>query len=53
MAELERIADQVEDPQTSFDDIRGLVERSQKLVDGCRKYLRTVRETLEEDANDL
>ena len=53
VAELERIADQVEDPQTSFDDLRGLVERSQKLVDGCRKYLRTVRETLEEDAKDL
>jgi DNA mismatch repair protein MutS len=53
VAELERIADQVEDPQTSFDDIRGLVERSQKLVDGCRKYLLTVRETLEEDAKDL
>ena len=53
MAELERIADQVEDPQTSFDDIRGLVERSHKLVDECRKYLRTVRETLEDDAKDL
>ena len=53
VAELERIADKVEDPKTSFDDIKGLIERSQKLVDGCGKYLRTVRETLEEDAKEL
>jgi len=47
-AELERIAAKIEDPQTSLDDIGALVKRSQELVDRCRKYLRTVRESIEE-----
>ncbi len=47
MAELEEIARKVEDPKTSLDDIGGLVARSKELVTACRNYLRTVRESIE------
>ncbi|MBQ1619342.1 MAG: exodeoxyribonuclease VII small subunit [Bacteroidales bacterium] len=47
MAELERIAARVEDPQTSLDDIGALVKRSKELISQCREYLRTVRESIE------
>ncbi|MBQ8021893.1 MAG: exodeoxyribonuclease VII small subunit [Bacteroidales bacterium] len=47
MAELEEIARKVEDPKTSLDDIGGLVARSKELVAACRNYLRTVRESIE------
>lgn len=45
--ELEKIAAKVEDSKTSLDDIGALVERSHELVEGCRRYLRSVRETIE------
>lgn len=46
MAELEKIAAKVEDPDTSLDDIGELVKRSRDLVAKCREYLRTVRESV-------
>ena len=49
MAELEGIAAKVEDPKTSLDDIGALVSRSKKLIEQCRNYLRSVRESIEED----
>ena len=52
MAELEAIARKVEDPQTSLDDIGGLVGRSKELVKGCRTYLRTVRESIENEEEE-
>lgn len=44
MAELEQIAAKVEDPSTALDDIDKLIKRSAELVDACRNYLRTTRE---------
>ena len=51
MAELEEIAAKVEDPKTSLDDIGALVSRSKKLIEQCRNYLRSVRESIEEEAD--
>lgn len=50
MAELEGIAVKVEDPKTSLDDIGALVSRSKTLIEKCRNYLRSVRESIEEEA---
>ena len=47
MAELEQIAAKVEDPSTGLDDIDKYIKRSEELIDGCRKYLRTAREKIE------
>ena len=44
---LEKIAALVEDPATPLDDIASLVKESRSLIDGCRKYLRSVRESIE------
>jgi len=55
MAELEEIARKVENPDTSLDDIGGLVKRSGELVKACREYLRKVRDDIakqEEDENE-
>lgn len=49
MAELEKIAAKVEDPDTSLDDIGALVKKSKDLVSQCREYLRTVRESVNDD----
>ncbi len=50
MAELEEIAVKVEDPKTSLEDIGALVSRSKTLIEQCRNYLRSVRESIEEEA---
>lgn len=50
MAELEGIAVKVEDPKTSLEDIGALVSRSKTLIEQCRSYLRSVRESIEEEA---
>ena len=47
MSELEGIVAKVEDPKTSLDDIGILVKRSAELVKQCREYLRSARETIE------
>lgn len=47
MAELEEIAARVEDPSTGLDDIDKYIERSGKLIEACRLYLRTAREKVE------
>lgn len=47
LAQLEAIAGKIESPDTSIDDIAGLVEKSSKLVTACREYLRTVREGID------
>ena len=49
MAELEEIAAKVEDPGTSLDDIGSLVGRSKTLIEQCRNYLRSVRESIEKE----
>jgi len=49
VAELDEIAAKVEDPATSLDDIGALVKRSKELIESCRQYLRTVRDSIEED----
>lgn len=48
MAELEDIAAKVENPKTPLDDIGGLVKRSKEIMEKCRKYLRTIREEVED-----
>ena len=50
MAELEGIAVKVEDPKTSLEDIGALVSRSKTLIEQCTNYLRSVRESIEEEA---
>lgn len=44
VAELEKIAQTVENPQTPIDDIDGYIRRSEKLIADCRAWLRGVRE---------
>ncbi len=48
IAELEDIAAKVENPKTPLDDIGGLVKRSKEIMEKCRKYLRTIREEVED-----
>jgi len=48
MAELESIALKVEDPGTGLDDIDKYVRRSDELIAGCRGYLRSVRQKVED-----
>jgi len=40
MAELEKIAAKVEDPETALDEIDRLIARSEELIKACREYLR-------------
>lgn len=47
MAELEEIVARVEDPSTGLDGIGKLVSRARELTEGCRKYLRQVREEID------
>lgn len=47
IAELDRIAAQVENPETKLDDIDALVGRSKDLLGQCREYLRTVKEKID------
>lgn len=53
VAELERIALQVEDPATALDDVDKLVKRSNELVGACRAYLRTTRERVYGNQEDI
>ena len=43
LAELDRIAAKVEDPETALEDIDALIKRSDELISQCRNYLRTIR----------
>ena len=47
IAELEKIADRVEDPATGLDEIDRCIKRSDELISRCREYLRTVRNQIE------
>lgn len=49
VAELDQIAAKVENPETSLDDIGALVKRSKELIAQCRQYLRSVRESIEDN----
>ena len=49
MSSLEEIAAKIEDPKTSLDDIGALVSRSKVLIKECREYLRSVRESIQEE----
>lgn len=44
VAELEKIAATVENPETPVDDIDKYIRRSEKLIADCRAWLRGVRE---------
>ncbi len=44
VAELEKIAAKVEDPQTPIDDIDKYLKRSEELIALCRGWLRGIRE---------
>ncbi len=43
VAELEKIAARVEDPETGIDDIDSYIRKADTLIAECRKYLRTAR----------
>lgn len=47
VAELEKIAERVEDASTGIDDIDKHIARTRELVEGCRNYLRSARENLD------
>jgi len=47
IAQLEKIAEKVEDPSTGLDDIDRYVKQSEELISKCRAYLRTVREKVD------
>ncbi len=44
VAELEKIAATVENPETPIDDIDKYLKRSEELIAACRNWLRGVRE---------
>ena len=44
---LEEIARKVEDPDTSLDSVDAYIKETEKIVEACRKYLRTARERVE------
>lgn len=44
VAELEKIAATVENPETPVDDIDKYLKRSEELIASCRSWLRGVRE---------
>lgn len=46
VAELEKMAAEVESADVSIDDIDRYIRRSDELISGCRKYLRSAREKL-------
>lgn len=46
VAELEKMASRVESADVSIDDIDRYIKRSDELISGCRKYLRSAREKL-------
>ncbi len=52
LAELEKIATLVENPNTGLDDIDRLIRRSEELIAACRAYLRTARESLQSASSD-
>lgn len=47
VAELDALAARVEDPATGIGDIDKCLERADVLVRGCREYLRSVRDKLD------
>ncbi len=47
VAELEELARKAESPDTGLADMKSLVERSRKLAEQCREYLRAVREDVD------
>lgn len=47
IAELEKIAAEVENPSTGIDDIDKYIRRSDELVAKCRAYLRTARSNID------
>ncbi len=44
VAELEKIAATVENPETPVDDIDKYLKRSEELIASCRAWLRGIRE---------
>ena len=48
LAELEEIAQKVEDPATALEDIDKLIAKADGLIADCREYLRTARSAVEE-----
>ena len=47
IAELEKIAAEVENPSTGIDDIDKYIRRSDELVAKCRAYLRAARSNID------
>ena len=47
IAELEKIAAEVENPSTGIDDIDKYIRRSDELVAKCRAYLRAARSSID------
>lgn len=47
MAQLEAIAQKVEDPKTPLGEVGAMVKRSKDLVSACRTYLRTLHDDID------
>ncbi|MDY6277258.1 MAG: exodeoxyribonuclease VII small subunit [Bacteroidales bacterium] len=48
MATLEKMAADAQNPETPVEDIGKMVRESKTLVKDCREYLRSLRDTIEE-----
>ncbi|MCI1640034.1 MAG: exodeoxyribonuclease VII small subunit [Bacteroidales bacterium] len=52
IAELEAIAKKIESPDTGIDEIAEYVKKSETIVRACRKYLRTLQDSMDETLED-
>ncbi|MBQ9185784.1 MAG: exodeoxyribonuclease VII small subunit [Bacteroidales bacterium] len=52
MAALEKMASDAQDPKTPVEDIGAMVKESKTLVKECRDYLRSLRDTIEDNGED-
>ncbi len=53
MARLEEMAAAAQDPATPLEDVGAMVKESKVLVKQCRSYLRTLKETIDSQEDDL
>lgn len=52
MAELEAITEKIESSDTKLSELDAYVKKAKTLIESCRKYLRTVQESIEKTIGD-
>ena len=53
VATLEEMAAKAQNPATPLEDVGAMVKDSKKLVKECRDYLRSLRETIDSQDDDI